>query len=124
MLLGGLDPIFEVGIARALGDGGADVIADGRRGADGLVSQASDRAPDAIVLGDGPGSTPDLGARLRVAAPRATIVLWRKDAHMVALLAPGAGAPRMVPAPTAHTADQLLIELFGPSGKGATCPST
>jgi hypothetical protein len=121
VLLGGLDPIFEVGIARALGEGGADVISDAHRGADGLVLQATDSHPDAIVLGDGPECTPDLGARLRAAAPAATIVLWRSDATTVALLTPGADAPRMMPAPTA---DQLLVELFGYSGKGASCPST
>jgi hypothetical protein len=121
VLLGGLDPIFEVGIARALGEGGAEVISDAHRGADGLVLQATDSHPDAIVLGDGPDCTPDLGARLRAAAPSATIVLWRSDATTVALIAPGAEAPRMMPAPTA---DQLLVELFGYSEKGASCPST
>jgi hypothetical protein len=120
-MLAGLDPIFELGIARALGEGGAEVISDAHRGADGLVLQATDSCPDAIVLGDGPGCTPDLGARLRAAAPSSTIVLWRSDASTVALLAPGAEAPRMMPAPTA---DQLLMELFGYSGKGASCPST
>jgi hypothetical protein len=121
VLLGGLDPIFEVGIARALGERGADVIGDDRAGADGLVLQATDACPDAIVLGDGPGSAPDLGARLRAAVPAATIVLWPSDARMVALIAPGADPPRVLRAPTP---DQLLTELFGTSGKGATCPST
>jgi hypothetical protein len=120
-MLGGLDPIFELGIARALGEGGAKVISDAHQGADALVLRATDSCPDAIVLGDGPGSAPDLGSRLRAAAPQAMIVLWRSDATTVALLTPGANTPRMMPAPTA---DQLLIELFGYSGKGASCPST
>lgn len=121
VLLGGLDPIFELGIARALGEGGADVISDAHHGADALVLQAADSHPDAIVLGDGPGTAPDLRDRLRVAAPAATIVLWRNDATRIALLAPEPADARLIPAPTP---DQLLIELFGDSGKGASCPST
>jgi hypothetical protein len=120
VLLGALEPIFEVGMARALREGGADVINDGQCGGDGLVLQAADSLPDAIVLGDGLGTPSDLRDRLGVAAPHATIVLWRSDA--IVLIAPGSDdPPRVMAAPTPK---QLLIELFGHSGKGASCPST
>ena len=122
MLLAGLDPILQVGIARALYDGGAEVIGDDADpDADTLVLRAGDLAPNAIVLGEVPSATPGLGARLREAVPLATIVLWRSDAHVVAVLVPGESAARVTPAPTA---EQLSRELFGYSGKGATCPST
>lgn len=120
MLLAGLDPIFQVGIARALSDSGADVLGDPHETVDALLQHASSSRPDAIVLGDVPSSGPDLSARLRVAAPGATIVLWRTDAQMVAVLVPDEEA-RVMPAPTAA---ELSNELFGHSGKGETCPST
>jgi hypothetical protein len=121
VLLAGLDPIFQVGIERALVDGGADVLPDIHTTADALVEQAATSCPDAIVLGDAPGSHPDLGSRMRAAAPAATIVLWGTDARMVAVLVPDAESPRLMPAPSAA---DLSKELFGHSGKGETCPST
>jgi hypothetical protein len=121
VLLAGLDPISQVGMARALADGGAEILQDVSPGADALVRRAGESRPDAIVVGDDSSGAPDLGARLRAAAPRATLVLWRTESGMVAVLAPGAQSPRVIPAPTAA---ELSDELFGPSGKGETCPST
>jgi hypothetical protein len=121
VLLAGLDPILQLGIARALAEGGAEVLDDGRAEPDDLVRRAAELGPDAIVVGDGPSCAPDLGARLRAAAPGATLVLWRTDAQMVAVLAPGADAPRVLPAPAA---EELSKQLFGRAGKGETCPST
>jgi hypothetical protein len=120
VLLAGFDPIFQVGIARALVDGGAAVLDDTQPTPDALVRRAADSGPDAIVLGDAHGSDPHLGARLRAAAPGATLLLWRTGARAVAVLVPGADAPRVVPAPTAA---ELSDELFGRGGKGETCPS-
>ena len=120
VLLAGLDPIFHLGMARALTDGGAVILEESQPDADALVRRAADSGPDAIVLGDRPGQ-PDLGARLRAAAPGATLVLWRTDARMVAVLSPGCETPRVMPAPTAG---ELSNELFGPAVKGETCPST
>jgi hypothetical protein len=125
VLLAGLEPIFQMGMARALADGGAEVLdgeqQDSDADVDALVRRAAESGPDAIVVGDGPGSAPDLGARLRAAAPGATLVLWRVSAQMVAVLGPGADTPRVMPAPTAQ---ELSKELFGHSGEGETCPST
>jgi DNA-binding NarL/FixJ family response regulator len=121
VLLAGLDPISQVGMERALVDGGADVLAEVDPSAEALVQRAASCSPDAIVLGDGPSSSADLGPRLRVAAPEATIVIWGTDARMVAVLAAGADAPMLMPAPSAA---ELSRELFGHSGKGETCPST
>lgn len=108
-------------MARALADGGAEVLDDPLPHPDALVRRAAESGPDAIVLGDVPSHSPDLSARLRAAAPGATLVLWGTDARDVAVLAPGAEAPRVMPAPTAR---ELSQELFGQSGKGETCPST
>lgn len=121
MLLARLEPIFQVGLARALADGGAEVIDETNPNPDALVRQAAERGPDAIVLGDGAGAISNVGERLRAAAPGATLVLWRTGARVVAVLVPGAESPRVIPAPNA---DQLSNELFGSSAKGEICPST
>jgi hypothetical protein len=121
VLLASLEPIFQLGIARALADGGDQVIDGVPTGSDALVRRALESAPDAIVLGDHQSGTTELGPRLRAAAPAATLVLWRTDAQMVAVFAPGSDTPRLIPAPTATG---LSKELFRYSGEGETCPST
>jgi hypothetical protein len=120
VLLAGLDPIFHLGIARALKEGGADVL-DGPVWPDDLVRSASAATPDAIVLGDGSRETSLITTRLRKAAPKATVVLWHTDAQMVGVLAPGSEAARVVRAPSPK---DLSKELFGHTPGGETCPRT
>ena len=117
VLVAGLDPILQVGIVRVLADGGAEVFEETHPNPDALVRWTAERGPDAIVLGDGLGGAPDLSARLRAAAPGATLMLWRTNARLVAVLAPGADAPRVMPAPTAS---ELSDELFGRVGRPRT----
>jgi hypothetical protein len=116
VLLAGLDPIFRLGIVRALEESGADVL-DGPAWPDDLVRRASEAAPDAIVLGDLVRETSVIMTRLRAAAPAATLVLWRMDAQMVAVLAPGSDTPRVMPA---SSAAELSRELLGRTGEGAS----
>jgi DNA-binding NarL/FixJ family response regulator len=115
VLLGALDPILRVGIARALMEGGADVV-DHATEADALVARAAECLPDAVVVGPAPG----LCARLRVAAPAATVVIWRGDEEVIEVLSPGTATPRVVPAPAA---ERLHGELFG-TNEGEPCPLT
>ena len=119
VLVAGLDPIFQVGIVRALADGGAKVFEEPHPNPDALVRWTAERGPDAIVLGDGLGG-PDLSARLRAAAPGATLML-STDARVVTVLAPGVATPRVIPAPTVS---ELSDELFGRADNGETSPST
>ena len=115
VLLGALDPILRVGIARALTEGGAAV--DHATEADALVARAAECLPDAVVVGPAPG----LSARLRVAAPTATVVIWRGDEEIIEVQAPGS-ATRVVPAPPA---ERLHGELFGRrNNEGGSCPLT
>ena len=114
VLLGALDPILRVGIARALMEGGAAV--DHATEADALVARAAECLPDAVVVGPAPG----LSARVRVAAPAATVVIWRGDEEVIEVLPPGTAAPRVVPAPAA---ERLHGELFG-TNEGGSCPLT
>ena len=117
VLLGALDPILRVGIARALMEGGAAVV-DHATEADALVARAAECLPDAVVVGPAPG----LSARLRVAAPAATVVIWRGDEEIIEVLSPGSAAPRVVPAPAA---ERLHGELFGRrNNEGGSCPLT
>jgi DNA-binding NarL/FixJ family response regulator len=118
VLLGALDPIVSVGIARALEEGGATVV-DQADEADMLVARAAESLPDAVVVGPRPSG---LSARLRVAAPAATVVVWRGDGEVIEVLSPGTSAPRLVPAPAA---ERLHAELFGRgTSEGGTCPAT
>jgi hypothetical protein len=118
VLLGALDPILRVGIARALTEGGAAVVGHATE-ADALVARAAESLPDAVVVGPTPSG---LSARLRVAAPAATVVVWRGDEEVIEVLTPGTSAPRVVPAPAA---ERLHGELFGRSNnEGGTCPLT
>jgi hypothetical protein len=122
ILLAGLDPIFEVGMARAAVDGGAEVVEAGCSDVDALVRAASEARPDAIIFGDGdPARAVQTGARLRAAAPKATLVLWRHDALAVGVLVPGERLPRVMPAPAA---EELCKELFGRESKGEACRPT
>jgi CheY-like chemotaxis protein len=119
VLVAGLDPIFQVGIVRVLADGGAEVFEETDSNPDALVRWTAERGPNAIVLGDGLGGAPGLSTRLRAAAPAATLMLWRTNARVVSVLAPGVDAPRVIPAPTAS---ELSGELFGRADQGETCP--
>ena len=110
----------QVGMERALVDGGIGIVDQINPNPDALVRLAAECGPDAIVLGGGASNVNDLGARLRAAVPRATLVLWRTDARMVAVLQPDA-EPRVMPAPKA---EELANELFRRVDKGDTCPST
>jgi hypothetical protein len=121
VLLAGLSPILQVGIERALVDGGATVLDGELADPDALVRRAGESSPDAIVLGDGSSGSLELGARLRAAAPGTTLVLWRTDASVVAVLGPHSDSARVIPAPTA---EELMNELFARAGKGETCPNT
>jgi hypothetical protein len=116
ILLAGLDPIFEMGMARALVDGGAELVEAVCADADALVGAAASERPDAIILGVASRAA---GPRLRAAAPDATIVLWRHDAVAVAVLTPGDVSPRLMPAPAAEALCKELFEL-----KGAACRPT
>jgi len=119
ILLAGLDPILELGMARTLIDGGAVVVQAASPDVSALARNADEERPDAIVIGDGGAHPRDTAARLRAAAPDATLVLWPKDTDAVAVMAPGEESPRLMPV---TAAEELFRELFGPKGEG--CPPT
>jgi hypothetical protein len=120
--MGKLDPILRVGIVRALIEGGANVV-DGAESADGLVERAATLAPAAVVLGAAAGGDggEDLRARLRIAAPDATLVIWR-NAEQIEVLRPRARTPRVMSAPVA---ERLAAAVLGDADEeGGPCPAT
>lgn len=116
-------------MVRALVDGGAEVVdatrgdgADGDDDGHALMRRATELHPDLIVLDDTAAGGRDMRARLRAAAPGATLVLWRKGGDAVAVMGPGDEARRVVPAPSAK---ELVNELFGrETTKGERCRTT
>jgi CheY-like chemotaxis protein len=122
VLMGTLDPILRVGVVRALLEGGASVI-DGTDGTDALVERAARLAPDAVVLGAAAGGADgaELRERLRTAAPRATLVVWR-DAEQIEVLRPWASTPRVMSAPVPERLAAAV--LGGADEEGGPCPAT
>lgn len=122
ILLAGLDPIFGVGMARALAEAGAEIVDAGSSDAASLVRAAIETQPRAIILGDDSAVAQQTGDRLRIAAPGAVLVLWRHDADNVGVLGPGDRRLRHVAAPAPEA---LCRELFRRDPfKGETCRPT
>lgn len=111
-LIGNLEPVARLGMTRVLEDGGLEVVGEDDL-PDALVEQARQLQPDAIVLGywgrtNGFADTGDLGARVRVAAPKAKLILWPRDEAEMQVFDPGSSAPRLI---RDSASDALLREL-------------
>ena len=106
-LIGNLEPVARLGMIRVLEDGGLEVVGHDDR-PDALVEQARLLQPDAIVLGLELDGSSDLGARVRVAAPEAKLILWPRDEAEMHVFDPGSSAPRLV---TTSASDALIREL-------------
>jgi DNA-binding NarL/FixJ family response regulator len=110
-LLGNLEPVALLGMARVLEDGGHEVVGDADQ-PDAIVEAAGRLQPDTIVLGLD-GGTSDLRERVRSAAPAAKVILWSRDETEMQVFDPHSSAPRWI---GASAADALLKELArGPS---------
>jgi hypothetical protein len=106
-LLGNLGPVATLGMTLVLEDGGLEVIGEDDL-PDALVEQARMLQPDAIVLGYEADGANDLGERVRSVAPKAKLILWRRDESEMQVFDPGSSAPRRIPA---SASDALLREL-------------
>ena len=120
ILLAGLDPILELGMARTLVAGGAVVVQAACEDDAALVRNAAAERPNGIVVG-GAARPGGLATRLRAAAPEATVVLWPTDTDAVAVMTPGDPSPRLLPV---TSAEELFKELFGQETEGETCRPT
>jgi DNA-binding NarL/FixJ family response regulator len=107
VLLGDLEPMARVGMARLLTENGIQIVDGTPPGA--LVEAARRFRPDAIVIGLGDSEPTELSAGLRDAAPEAKVILWARDETEMQVLDPGDMTPRRV---RAAGPDALLNELI------------
>jgi DNA-binding NarL/FixJ family response regulator len=107
-LLGNLDPVTCLGMARVLEEGGLQVVGNASQ-PEALVDEARRLQPDSVVIGfDGEASS-ELGARVRTAAPGATVILWARDETEMRVFDPGSSRARRV----ASSAPAALLHELG-----------
>ena len=109
VLLGNLEPLVRIGMARALQDYGCELVGDPDGSAD-VVGQAEHLRPDAVVLDLDHGSTQELVLLVRSASPASTVILWTRDEDVMEVVDPGASSPRLV---VHAVSDELHRELIG-----------
>ena len=93
VLVGDLEPMTRLGMARLLTDGGVEVVTGDQPQA-GLVDEARRLDPDAIVLAlDGDQASGEIRERLAAAVPQAKVILWARDETEIQVFDPGSSAP-------------------------------
>ena len=95
VLLGNLEPLVRMGMARALEDYGCDLVGD-PDGSDDIVGQAEHLRPDAVVLDLDHGSTQELVLLVQSASPRSKLILWARDEDVMEVVDPGSATPRLI----------------------------
>lgn len=93
MLLGNLEPLVRLGMTMVLEEDGIEIVGAEER-PHALVLMAGRVAPDAVVLDLGQPGARELGDRVRLAAPDATVIFWTRDEELMEVLDPGASEPR------------------------------
>jgi hypothetical protein len=97
VLLGNLEPVVRLGMARALEDYGCEVVGGGDWIAPSdIVGQAQMLRPDAVVLDLDHGSSQELVVLVQSASPGSKLILWTRDEDVMEIVDPGASAPRLV----------------------------
>src|SRR5436305_15230105 len=94
VLLGNLDPIMVIGMARVLAEDGAEVIGQERHPSQ-IVRSAGRMRPDVVVLDINEEGSRALGARVQRASPATKVILWDRDEAAMEVLDPGAATPRL-----------------------------
>ena len=89
MLLGNLGPIMVIGMARVLGEDGADVIGQEKHPSS-IVSAAGRLRPDVVVLDLEHGGSRELGQRVQQVSPDTKVILCARDEDGMEVLDPGA----------------------------------
>jgi DNA-binding NarL/FixJ family response regulator len=106
--IGNLAPVERVGITDVLEDGGLEVVGCAWQ-PDAIVDEARRLQPDAILLGLDDDGAAELNERVRVAVPRAKVILWPRDETEMQVFDPGSSSPRRV----AVSASQALLTELG-----------
>jgi DNA-binding NarL/FixJ family response regulator len=106
VLLGNLEPMVRMGMAAVLGDDGVEIVGQEERPA-ALLLMAGHLRPDVVLLDLGRSDSRELGARLRLASPETTVILWARDEDAMEVFDPDSPTPRRF-----HR-EQLTEELRG-----------
>jgi DNA-binding NarL/FixJ family response regulator len=93
VLLGNLEPVVRLGMTMVLEEVGIE-IAGAEERPHALVLLAGRLQPDAVVLDLEQPVSRELGERVRLAAPDATVIFWTRDEELMEVLDPGASEPR------------------------------
>jgi hypothetical protein len=93
VLLGNLDPIMVIGMARVLEEDGALVIGQERHPSQ-IVRSAGRMRPDVVVL-EREGSR-ELGVRVQRVSPETKVILCDRDEEAMEVLDPGSPTSRLV----------------------------
>lgn len=96
VILGNLEPIMRLGLARALAEAGADVIAEERLQAR-IVAEAGRLKPDVVVLDLDAGVSRAMCEQVRAVAPDTKVILWARDESVMEVLDPESDIARLVP---------------------------
>ncbi|HWF34406.1 MAG TPA: hypothetical protein VG295_03515 [Solirubrobacteraceae bacterium] len=107
VLLARLTPVASVGMRCMLSDHGVDVVGQEDRPL-AIEAIARELAPDAVLLALEPAARA-LCDRIRLAAPKATVILWSADEKRIQVMDPGGSAIREI---TAGGSNDLCRELI------------
>ena len=97
VLLGNLGPIMLIGMARLLGEDGAEVIGQEKHPA-GILSAAGRMRPDVVVLDLNTEGSRELGSRVQRVSPETRVILCDSDEDGMEVLDPGTDNLRRVDA--------------------------
>jgi hypothetical protein len=95
VLLGNLDPIMVIGMARVLEEDGALVIGQERHPSQ-IVRSAGRMRPDVVVLESGSEGSRELGMRVQRVSPETKVILCDRDEEAMEVLDPGAPTSRVL----------------------------
>lgn len=96
VLLARLTPVASVGMRCMLSEYGVEVVGQEDRPL-AIEAIARDLAPDAVLLALEPAARA-LCDRIRLAAPKATVILWSADEKRIQVIDPGESALREIAA--------------------------
>ena len=107
VLLGNLEPLVRIGMARALHDYGCELVGDPNGSAD-IVGQAEHLRPDAVVLDLDHAQSQQLVRLVQSASPSTKLILWARDEDVMEVVDPGAKVSRLI---VDSVSDELHREL-------------
>jgi DNA-binding NarL/FixJ family response regulator len=94
-VLGNLGPMALVGMRRLLKEDGIDIVGEGLAPA-AMAPEIERLQPDVVVLDLDQTDSQQLSRLVRLACPRAKVVLWASTEDVMEVIDPGAAGPRWV----------------------------